>query len=188
MVHSPAQTRARLLGAAVAEFAEHGYAGARVDRICRTAGANRERLYSNFGSKRELFETVLSDRLASTLDATLVAGEGSEVAEGFATSYFDACLDAPELPRLVAWEGLELAHPVNAEQRRVRARLKVDELCAALPDLSRTEVEDLMLTVVTLCHGWVTSPNLGRIIAGDEAAHARRRTQVARVARALVER
>lgn len=50
-----------------------------------------------------------------------------------------------------------------------------------MPDASREEVEDLFLTAVALCHGWFTGPNLGRIIAGDEADHNRRRTAITTV-------
>ena len=186
MAHDPESTRARLHLAAVAEFGEHGYAGARVDRICRAAGVNRERLYANFGSKRHLFESVLADRLTTALDATPVRGVGAAAGGDFAGAYFDACLAATELPRLVAWEGLELEQPIDAEQRRERAGRKAEELGLAMPSLSREQVEDLMLTVVTLCHSWFTSPNLGRVITGDETAHDRRRAAIARTAIVLV--
>lgn len=57
-------TREKLLAAARAEFAEHGIAGARVERIATQAGVNKERLYSNFGSKEKLFHAV-SDPIPS---------------------------------------------------------------------------------------------------------------------------
>jgi len=38
-------TKARLLDAALSEVAEHGIAGARVDRIAEQAGANKRLLY-----------------------------------------------------------------------------------------------------------------------------------------------
>lgn len=187
MAHDPERTRAKLHAAAVSEFSTYGYGGARVDRICREAGVNKERLYAYFGSKRDVFERVLADQLASALDATAVTGTGAVAAVGFATAYFDACLQAADLPRLVAWEGLELTQPVNLVERRARASRKVDELHLALPRLTRDQVEDFMLSVVTLCHGWITSPNVGRIVAGDEGAHERRRTAIARAAEALAD-
>jgi AcrR family transcriptional regulator len=185
VAHDPERTRARLLVAAVQEFSENGYAGARIERISSAAGVNRERLYSYFGDKRGLFETVLADRLSTALDATPVRGSGPEAAADFAAAYFDACLATGELPRLVAWEGLELRQPVELDARRERACRKVDQLQAALPDATRDQVEGVLLTIVTLCHGWVTSPNLGRIIEGDETRHARRRSEIVAAARAL---
>ncbi|MFZ1908100.1 MAG: helix-turn-helix domain-containing protein, partial [Burkholderiales bacterium] len=43
--------RQRILEAATADFARHGLAGARVDRIAARAGANKRMLYYYFGSK-----------------------------------------------------------------------------------------------------------------------------------------
>ena len=50
-------TKQRLISAATAEFAAHGLAGARVDRIAATAGANKAQIYHYFGSKDELFDS-----------------------------------------------------------------------------------------------------------------------------------
>ena len=58
-VRDPEQTRARILAAAKAEFARVGLGGARVDRIAALAGANKRMLYYYFGTKDELFRTVL---------------------------------------------------------------------------------------------------------------------------------
>lgn len=185
MAHDPARTREALLAAAIAEFSEHGYAGARIERISRLAGVNRERLYSYFGDKRSLFEAVLADQLASALDVTPVRGSGAEAVAEFAGAYFDACLAVGDLPRLVAWEGLELRQPIRFDDRRGRACRKVQELRAAVPGRPVEYAEDLLLTIVTLCHGWVTSPNLALVIAGDESAHARRRAAIVAAARAL---
>ena len=49
----------RILGAAAAEFAARGYAGARVDRIARRARVNKAMLYYHFGSKQGLYRTLL---------------------------------------------------------------------------------------------------------------------------------
>jgi TetR/AcrR family transcriptional regulator, mexJK operon transcriptional repressor len=65
-------TRARQLAArreqliAVAEqlFLEHGFANTSVNAIVREAGGSLATLYSEFGSKEALFESVLSERAA----------------------------------------------------------------------------------------------------------------------------
>src|SRR3954471_8384651 len=49
----------RILGAAAAEFAARGYAGARVDRIARRARVNKAMLYYHFASKQGLYRTLL---------------------------------------------------------------------------------------------------------------------------------
>ena len=65
MPRNPDQTRAKILAAAVAEFAQNGLAGARVDRIASRAGANKRMIYHHFGGKQTLFEAVLADQLTT---------------------------------------------------------------------------------------------------------------------------
>lgn len=52
-------TRARILAAATQEFARHGLAGARGDRIARAARASERMVYYYFGSKEGLYRAVL---------------------------------------------------------------------------------------------------------------------------------
>ncbi|MCD6734010.1 MAG: TetR family transcriptional regulator [Burkholderiaceae bacterium] len=55
----PEATREAILSAATDEFAQHGLAGARVDRIAERAGVNKRMLYYYFGQKEGLFLAVL---------------------------------------------------------------------------------------------------------------------------------
>lgn len=55
----PAAARERILAAAVAEFAERGFAGARVDVIAARAGINKRMLYAYVGNKRALWLAAL---------------------------------------------------------------------------------------------------------------------------------
>jgi AcrR family transcriptional regulator len=59
-----ARTRALLLEAAARTFARKGFAGASVEEIAETAGFSIGALYSNFGSKDQLFVELLSERAA----------------------------------------------------------------------------------------------------------------------------
>ncbi|WP_170149640.1 TetR/AcrR family transcriptional regulator [Rhodoplanes roseus] len=52
-------TRERLLRAALAVFADHGYAGASVRRICQRARANPAAVKHYFGNKEGLYQEVL---------------------------------------------------------------------------------------------------------------------------------
>ena len=54
-------SRARVFAAAAAEFAAHGYAGASVDRIARTAGLNKAMIYYHYRSKGALYRAILRD-------------------------------------------------------------------------------------------------------------------------------
>jgi AcrR family transcriptional regulator len=55
----PEGMRKRILAAATAEFARYGYGGARIDRIAKTAGANKRMLYYHVGKKDVLYLAVL---------------------------------------------------------------------------------------------------------------------------------
>jgi AcrR family transcriptional regulator len=58
------RTREKILRAAIAEFARHGFSGARVDRIRQGAGANTRMIYHYFGDKRRLYVAVLEHVIA----------------------------------------------------------------------------------------------------------------------------
>jgi AcrR family transcriptional regulator len=55
----PAGTRERILRAAISEFSEKGYSGARVLTICRRSRANPRMIYHYFGGKERLYVAVL---------------------------------------------------------------------------------------------------------------------------------
>src|SRR6266446_4245097 len=57
-------TKERILNAALAEFSAHGIAGARVDRIARTAGCNKNLIYIYFEDKDALFNTILCKHIS----------------------------------------------------------------------------------------------------------------------------
>jgi TetR/AcrR family transcriptional regulator, regulator of cefoperazone and chloramphenicol sensitivity len=81
------QTKARLLEAAGEEFAEHGFAAARVRSICRKAGAaaNPAAVNYHFGGKEQLYiaavleahrcETRADDDIATATDPGLVPAD-----------------------------------------------------------------------------------------------------------------
>lgn len=54
-----AASRERILDAAVSEFAEQGFAGARVDAIAARAGINKRMLYAYVGNKKALWLAAL---------------------------------------------------------------------------------------------------------------------------------
>jgi TetR/AcrR family transcriptional regulator len=64
----PDATKAKILAAAWHEFAQKGFAGARVDAIAARSGANKRMIYHYFGDKEGLFVAVLEaayDRVRS---------------------------------------------------------------------------------------------------------------------------
>jgi AcrR family transcriptional regulator len=66
-------TRERLLEVALQEFAERGFAGAKVDRIARRARVNKAMLYYHFRSKAGLYLTILREQFAALGEAAATA-------------------------------------------------------------------------------------------------------------------
>jgi TetR/AcrR family transcriptional regulator len=62
----------RIATAARAEFAKKGFAGARIDRIARAAGVNKQLLFYYYHSKRGLFQTAVR-RAVDELEAALAS-------------------------------------------------------------------------------------------------------------------
>jgi AcrR family transcriptional regulator len=183
------RTRTLLRRAAAEEFAEHGLHGTTVERIAARAGVNKERLYSNYGGKAQLFDAVLLEQLAGIAESVpFGAGSPDEVAE-FAGRTFDYQLDHPELTRLVAWEALADTGSVPGEP--ARATVYQDKI-AELADAQRAGViaadlpaPQLLLLLLSLANWPVTVPQLARMIvpAGSRAAS---RAAVVHAARLLV--
>lgn len=69
----------RILAVAALEFAERGFAGARVDRIARRANVNKAMLYYHFKSKERLYRTLLRRMftLAAARLQTIAASDAS---------------------------------------------------------------------------------------------------------------
>lgn len=61
-----------LLDAALAEFAEHGYQAASLNRIIGAAGVSKGAIYYWFADKADLYQTVIEDHFGEML----AAGEG----------------------------------------------------------------------------------------------------------------
>src|SRR5215471_7056245 len=59
---------AEIIAAALASFAERGFAATRLDDIARRAGVTRGTLYLYFPSKEELFKAVVRQRLLPVLE------------------------------------------------------------------------------------------------------------------------
>jgi AcrR family transcriptional regulator len=153
----PASTRARILTAALDEFAAAGRAGARVDRIAARSGVNKRMIYHYFGNKDGLYAALLERRL-SGLEATL-----GDWLDGRAT-------DDPDHVRLLMWEALESGRGpvVREDDRSVAWQRLVDEV-RALPGDARADAHHVALAVVAIVLFPVAFPQIARMIAGAAA-------------------
>lgn len=180
------RTRSLLLDAATIEFSAKGFAGARIDRIATAAGVNKERIYPYFGGKLGLFDAVLDRALDDFLSATPPTGHGADAIAEYAGALFDAYLAAPELPRLLAWEGLEFAGEAEAAlARQSSCAAKVAQLAGAFPDLGAERAAEVLVSIVALVTSHWSLPQLPAMIQGRAPGAAERRATLIEQVRAL---
>jgi AcrR family transcriptional regulator len=187
-------TRRRLLEAATTEFAERGLEGTTMTRIAERAGVNKERLYSYYGDKQALWETVLTAELSRLAAAVAMTGTGLHDIGEFAGATFDFHSANPRLSRLLQWEGLAGGPPAAGEQRALQYQEKVARFAAAqqlgLLDDSLA-ADHVIFAIIALVAWWQTVPQLAAMItnaAGDDPAErARRRAFVVELARRMAE-
>ncbi len=189
MVRDGEASRRRLLAAATVQFAAHGLAGARVDRIAALAEVNKQQMYAWYGSKDGLFDAVFAGQLNRIVDAVPFTAHDLP---GYAVALYDSYLTDPEIIRLVGWNRLERV-PVGDLLAGHRAL--TDPKRAALEEAQRDGLVidgvapgDIYAMVIGIAGSW--SPLSGTVTAApgdDKADHDRRRTALREaVARALV--
>jgi TetR/AcrR family transcriptional regulator len=103
-----ARTRAAILGAAEAIFAEKGFAATRLEDVAERVGIRRASIVYYFRDKRELYDAVLEDVFGCLLErvrAALAApGPLPARAEGAVGAWFDTVSERPSLARLLLRE------------------------------------------------------------------------------------
>ncbi|MYQ39657.1 transcriptional regulator, TetR family [Streptomyces sp. LamerLS-316] len=93
-----------ILDAATREFAGHGIAGARIERIVSAARTNKAQLYAYFGNKERLFGAFLFASLERITN--VVPMDAADLADR-AVRLYDEYLQRPHLIRLATWARLE---------------------------------------------------------------------------------
>lgn len=107
-------SRVRVLESATVEFAAHGFAGARIDRIAQRARLNMGMLYYHFRSKRGLYRAVLEsiyEEAAKILEITARTGDPTRAALAM---YVDLLVDNPHFADVLARELLDGAKQLAA--------------------------------------------------------------------------
>lgn len=127
-------TRETILGAARPLFARQGFEGTSVRQITNAADVNLGAVTYHFGSKRALYEEVLSRATRPLVDAVDGKGEPGGAASGGATEKIETALrtllgalrEHPDLPGLLFQEaaaGRETPEPVSETLHELLERL-----------------------------------------------------------------
>ena len=114
---NPERSRERLLEAALEEFADKGFAGARVEAIATRAGLNKQLISHHFGGKEGLYRAVMESRLGEP------GGElaGAELSmPGALAALFERAASDPQWVRILQWEAMEGGQEGGVERRKER--------------------------------------------------------------------
>jgi AcrR family transcriptional regulator len=179
MVDRSQASRHRLLEAAAVEFAAHGIAGARVDRISLDAKVSKAQMYAYYDGKEGLFDAVLEDQVNGILDAVPLTADDLP---GYAVRLYDAYLDRPQLVRLATWARLERTsggHLFAAadDARKVEAIARAQQAGKIRTDMPAADVHAM---AIALAMTWSPSSLTYTATHADpEVDHKRRRASLA---------
>jgi AcrR family transcriptional regulator len=165
----PSGTREAIVDAAVQEFAQEGFGGARIERISKRAETSDRMLYYHFESKESLFlaalEKVHDDMIAAEGRINLEQldpREGLKRLIAFIWRYFQ---EHPEFISLVNAENMYGARHVHRSERIKQSAIPqlriVEDLLArgvAAGHFRRdVTVMELHLTIVSLCYYYLSN-------------------------------
>ena len=172
-----AATRQRIVDVAAREFAEHGIAGARIERIVVAARTNKAQLYAYFGSKEGLFDAIFFGSLERIVNVVPI--DAADLA-GWAVRLYDEYLRRPDLIRLATWARLErqpTGHLVDDTDRLDAGKLGSIAEAQAAGLIRAGDPFDLMAMVIAMSMAWSPVSNVYAATVDEPAdAHDRRRT------------
>ncbi|HXF94681.1 MAG TPA: TetR/AcrR family transcriptional regulator [Gemmatimonadales bacterium] len=128
----------RILTAAREEFARRGLEGARVDRMARRAGVNKQLLFYYFHSKRGLYQSVLA-QVAAELEAALAnlvvpPGRPLERIREALRAVYGFLAGHPDLVALITQAGAAEARPFAPAIKRLVVLLAEGQGLGAVRD------------------------------------------------------
>ncbi|WP_312170804.1 TetR family transcriptional regulator [Microbacterium sp.] len=175
-------TKTRILAAAVEEFAAHGLAGGRVDRIAKAASSNVRMIYAYFGDKSGLFDAALVTALRKLASD---APPRPYDLPGWAGDVFDHHRQHPDVLRLSMWAQLERPSATAAPLETYADKVDLIRPTAPAP----FSPVDVLVIVYAVAQAWFLSPigltGLEGDADGEERLAAHRASVVAAVERML---
>ncbi len=182
-------TKARLLDAAIAEFAVFGIEAARLDRIAAQAQANKQLIYRYFGDKRALFDAVIRKTMTELAEAIEVTPDDIP---GYLEAMRNYHTAHPHVLRLLMWEALEQGHAdvLAQPERQQHYTHKTERFRAAQEKgLIRSDIgpEYLTLMLLGLALWPQVVPQLNQLITGEEPGSDRLLASTVALARQMLE-
>ncbi len=163
-VRNAAHSKEMLLAAAEEHFAARGYYGARIDEIAASASLNKRMIYEYFGSKEELYKSVLFTvyKRMETAEQQLIEKQyqGLELISQLISLYFDFLQANPGFVALLMWENLNKARLLktlpdeNIERPTIATLAKEIERGqqngTIRPDV---DIHQTVISLITVCFG-----------------------------------
>ncbi|WP_181773585.1 TetR family transcriptional regulator [Amycolatopsis pittospori] len=144
-------TKARILQVAVAEFAEHGHAGGRIERIAREAGTNVRMIYAYFGNKDGLFDAALTNAIQAM--AAKVPPRPEDL-PGWAGELFDYHRREPSALRINLWAQLERPQAASEPLETYLAKTTA----VSNGDSAPLTAVDLLTFIYAIAQAWSLTP------------------------------
>lgn len=163
------RSQAAILLAAREEFAGHGLAGARMDRIAERADVNKRLIYYYFGSKDDLFLAVLEGVYADIRTAEqqlhLDAVEPVEAVRRLVSFTWHYYLEHPEFITLLNSENLHRAEHLRRSERIQEMNSPLVQLLDGVLERGRREgvfragVDPIQLyiSIASLCYFYLSN-------------------------------
>lgn len=193
-MRTTAELRDHILAAARAEFARHGLAGSRIDRVARAAHASKERLYAHFGDKEALFREVVSADVGEFYRAASLTSANAnypDAVPNFVGAVYDLACRRPEHLRMLTWarlEGLALGEPQAMGQSLIAQTIAAIESAQAAGHVdSSWNPAELLTLLFAIALAWAQSPD-PEASTEDRILLASRRDAAVEAARRIVAR
>lgn len=183
------ELRSEILAAARAEFAEYGLAGARIDRIAKTANASKERLYAHFGDKEALFRLVVATDGAEFMQALTLR---PDAVPEFVGDVFDLARQRPQHLRMMTWaqlEGVMLDEPQSSGHDIPERELRAIETAQAAGYVdARWQPMELLIMLFGIGMAWAHWPKQEDLIDDAAVVAGRRAAAIEAAARIVTPR
>jgi AcrR family transcriptional regulator len=168
---NPQRSRERILAAALEEFGERGFAGARVEAIARRAGLNKQLISHHFGGKQALYDAVMRARRADAGGEMTDQPGPLPAALGW---FYERARRDPSWMRVLLWEVLDATEDVpgsdEVDQRRRRyadrvAWVEDEQRAGRLP--AELEPDLLLLSLFGAATYPLLLPQVCRLVTGE---------------------
>ncbi|MBT2324783.1 TetR family transcriptional regulator [Variovorax paradoxus] len=151
----------RILNAAVEEFSEHGFAGARIERVSAAAGTVDRMLYYYYGNKERLYQAVLAKIYEDMIEAQRAFVTPEDPVEGMRQLMlhsWDHYLSHPHLLRILMNENLLRGKHIRQSPQVERTTLPLVQTVATLLESGKAQgvfrrdvsSEHVLMTIMSL--------------------------------------